>query len=106
MQIYSLLAILFALLVAVFAVQNAVAVNIKFLAWQFPGISLVLVILGSAAFGALVVFLLGVVRQVRVNREIRQLKHENRRLAGDLARREQGTPGATGTEATERKQGI
>lgn len=106
MQIYLLLAILFALLVAVFALQNAVAVNIKFLAWQFPGISLVLVILGSAAFGALVVFLLGLVRQVRVYREIRHLRNENRRLAGDLALREDVTPEANRAGATERKQGI
>lgn len=106
MQIYSLLAIFFALLVAIFAVQNAVAVNINFLTWQFSGISLVLVILGSAAFGALVVFLLGLVRQVRVSREIRKLRNENHRLAGDLARLEQGTPGTAGTGAMERDQEI
>ncbi|MGI9860160.1 LapA family protein [Moorella naiadis] len=108
MQIYSLLAILFALLVAIFAVQNAVAVNIRFLAWQFPEISLVLVILGAAAFGALVVFLLGLVRQVRASREIRQLRQENHRLAANLARLEQGTPAAAGSENPdiERKQEI
>ena len=98
MQIYSLLAIFFALLVAIFAVQNAVAVNIRILVWQFPEISLVLVILGAAAFGALVVFLLGLVRQVRVSREIRQLRQENHRLAANLARLEQETPAAAGSE--------
>ncbi|MDN5326241.1 MAG: hypothetical protein PWP41_937 [Moorella sp. (in: firmicutes)] len=82
------------------------AVDIDLLAWQFPGICPVLEILGSAAPGAMVVFLPGLGRQVRVNREIRQLKHANSRLAGDPARREQGPPGATGTGATERKQEI
>ncbi|MDN5345039.1 MAG: hypothetical protein PWQ18_1153 [Clostridia bacterium] len=96
MQVFSLLAIFFALLVAVFAVQNAVQVEINFLAWQFRHISLVLVILGSAAFGALVVFLLGAVKQLRQAREIRELRSRCKRLQEDLARLEQGkaAPGA------------
>ncbi|MBS4024104.1 MAG: LapA family protein, partial [Clostridia bacterium] len=39
-------------------------VAISLLFWRFEEISLVLVILGSAAFGALCVFLLGMVKQV------------------------------------------
>jgi len=34
-QVFSLLAIFFALLVAIFAIQNAVPVEINFLVWQF-----------------------------------------------------------------------
>ncbi|MCL8207651.1 MAG: LapA family protein [Actinomycetia bacterium] len=44
----------FALVVAVFAVQNAGPVPIRFLWWTAPGVSLAVVILGAALFGALV----------------------------------------------------
>ncbi|MDK2820158.1 MAG: hypothetical protein PWP31_123 [Clostridia bacterium] len=80
MQLYSLLGFIFALLVAIFAVQNTSLVEINFIIWKFRHISLVLVILGSAAFGALFVFLLGLVSQIRLGREIWQLKSENKRL--------------------------
>ncbi|WXJ79840.1 hypothetical protein MTMBA_19310 [Moorella thermoacetica] len=103
MQIFSLLAIFFALLVAIFAVQNAGQVEINFLAWQFSNISLVLVILGSAAFGALVVFLLGAVRQVRQAREIRELKSQHKRLQETIARLELVAAGK-GAGQQERKQ--
>ncbi len=88
MQVFSLLAIFFALLVAIFALQNAVPVEINFLVWQFRRISLVLVILGSAAFGALVVFLLGTVKQVRQARMIREMKSQQKRLQETIARLE------------------
>ncbi|QGP90767.1 Lipopolysaccharide assembly protein A domain protein [Neomoorella glycerini] len=105
MQIFSLLAIFFALLVAIFAVQNAGPVEINFLSWQFSNISLVLVILGSAAFGALVVFLLGAVRQVRQAREIRELKSQLKRLQETIAHREQAAAGAgAGAGRLEREQ--
>lgn len=80
MQFFTLMAILFALIVAVFALQNAEPVEINFLFWQFRHISLVLVILGSAAFGALAVFLLGAMRQLRQAREIKELKSKLKKL--------------------------
>jgi len=89
MQFYSLLALIFALLVAIFAIQNASMVEINFLTWRFPQISLVLVILGSAAFGALVVFLLGLVKQLRMVREIRDIKNQNKKLNETIATLEQ-----------------
>ncbi|PRR75833.1 LapA family protein [Neomoorella humiferrea] len=103
MQFFTLMAILFALLVAVFALQNAEPVEINFLFWQFRHISLVLVILGSAAFGALAVFLLGAVRQVRQAREIKELKNNLKKLqeAGIYYEKE----AAAGTEGG-RKEGT
>ncbi|WP_258359945.1 LapA family protein [Moorella sulfitireducens] len=85
MQVLSLLAILFALLVAIFALQNAGPVEINFLVWKSRYISLVLVILGSAAFGAVAVFLLGVVRQVRQAREVKELKSQLKKLQETVA---------------------
>lgn len=60
MQLWGVLALIFVLLIAVFAVQNAVPVDIHFLMWTFPGVSLVIVIFASALAGALIVVFLGV----------------------------------------------
>ncbi|MGB9662679.1 MAG: LapA family protein [Moorellaceae bacterium] len=65
MQFYGLLALVFVLLVAIFAVQNAVPVDIHFLVWQFPQVSLVIVIFTSALAGALIMVFLGVVRHLK-----------------------------------------
>ncbi|KUK40957.1 MAG: hypothetical protein XD69_0998 [Clostridia bacterium 62_21] len=73
MQFYFLLGLLFALCIALFAVQNATPVDIRFLAWSFPSISLSLVILGAVAAGAVATMLLGVGRQYRAGRRIREL---------------------------------
>ena len=55
MQGYLVSALIFALLVAIFAIQNTTVVVINFLMWEFHT-SLVLVILGSALLGALLYF--------------------------------------------------
>lgn len=63
------LALVFALIVAVFALQNAVAVDISFLTMELS-ISQALVILISAAFGALAVLLLSLVRWIKCQTKI------------------------------------
>lgn len=67
MQIMLVLFLGLALLIAVFALQNAGFVSIRFLLWQFD-VSLVLVILGSALLGALAAVLAGLFRR-RARRE-------------------------------------
>ncbi|WP_366924964.1 lipopolysaccharide assembly protein LapA domain-containing protein [Metallumcola ferriviriculae] len=91
MQFYLVSALLFALLVAIFAVQNTELVTINFLAWQFKEISLVLVILGSSVIGAVFLFFLGMVKQFsqyRSNKELtvmnKQLTEENQLLKKEL----------------------
>lgn len=59
------LVLIFSLLVAVFTMQNAEAVNVRFLTFEFTQISEALVILISAAAGALIALLLGAIRWVR-----------------------------------------
>jgi len=80
------LALVFALIVAVFAVQNAEAVDISFLTMDLS-ISQALVILISAAFGALVVLLLSLVRWIKCQSKIKSqtktistLEQENKQL--------------------------
>jgi uncharacterized integral membrane protein len=80
------LALIFALIVAVFALQNAIAVDISFLTMEFS-ISQALVILISAAFGALVVLLLSLVRWIKFQSKLKSsaktisaLEQENKQL--------------------------
>ncbi|MGI6604322.1 MAG: LapA family protein [Firmicutes bacterium] len=79
------LALVCALLVAVFAVQNSVPVAVTFLTWRFE-MSLVLVILGSAALGAVAVFLLAMLRLMRQGRLLREANQKARRLQDELAK--------------------
>lgn len=65
---YLALGLLFALLVAIFAVQNAAAVKIAFLAWSAQ-VPLALVILGSVVVGAAVMALLSLAREYRLRRQ-------------------------------------
>ncbi len=79
-----IVALLFALVIAVFAIQNATLVDIQFLAWTLSGISLVLVILGSSAAGAIVVAVLGLFKQFKWSRRIREQQERIKRLEADL----------------------
>jgi|GEM_PF-1229189 len=88
-QLYFIFGLLFAVLVAVFALQNPQPVDIDFLVWHFTGISKVLVILVSTATGALVVFLLGFSWQLRRYLYIRRLEGEVETLQKELAKARQ-----------------
>ena len=84
MQAYLILALIFALLVAAFAIQNTAVVTINFLFWQ-GSISLGLVILGSVAAGALIFFVLGLIKQFGSSRERKELTRAKEALEGQLA---------------------
>lgn len=64
------LALIIAIIVAVFAIQNAGAVDISFITMEFS-ISQALVILISAVFGAFVAAMLSLVRRVRQSVKIK-----------------------------------
>ena len=74
MPVYLVLGLVFSIAVAVFAVQNATRVDITLLFWQLKGISLVLVILGSALIGALSAGLFGIVKQIKLKMNIKDYK--------------------------------
>ncbi len=93
MQIYLITALLFSLLVAVFAVQNTEIVTIRFITWQFS-VSLVLVILGSAIVGALALYFLGLFKQVGAWFKIRQLDGKKKDLEKQLEKLETMIKGA------------
>lgn len=80
------LALVFALIVAIFALQNAGAVDISFLTMELS-ISQALVILISAAFGALAVLLLSLIRWIKCQSRVKSslktitaLEQENKLL--------------------------
>jgi len=75
MSVYLILGIVFALAVALFAVANTEPVTINFLVNQLQT-SLALVIVGSAAAGALVIGIFGAVRQLQLR--LRMWDRENR----------------------------
>lgn len=81
---YLILALVFALIVAVFAVQNAVPVSIRFLAWGFET-SLVYVILGSAALGALSAGLPGLFKQLSLRLKLWDTQSRLRKSEGELS---------------------
>ncbi|MGM7702150.1 LapA family protein [Pseudalkalibacillus sp. Hm43] len=81
-----IIVLLFAIIVAVFAVINVDAVEVDYLfgTAQWP---LVLVILGSALLGALTVGFAGSVRFLSMKKELRLLRRENQQLNADSKNR-------------------
>lgn len=77
-------AMIFAVAVAAFAVQNTVSVEISFLFWHFEGISLVLIILGSALLGATSVLMAGMIKQIKQSMRLKELEVENKQLKEEL----------------------
>ncbi|MBU5427755.1 LapA family protein [Tissierella pigra] len=75
MEFKFIISLLFSVLVAIFAIQNARSVEINFLFTKFT-ISQAVVILGSAVIGALIVLLLGIIKQIKQGVKIKQLKKE------------------------------
>ncbi|MGH7479930.1 MAG: LapA family protein [Candidatus Methylomirabilales bacterium] len=82
-QFYVIIALLLATLVAIFAVQNAQEVNIRFLVWTFQS-SVVVVILISLGVGALLAALMSLPQMLRGRRRLRESERQLERLAGHI----------------------
>lgn len=88
---FLILVIIICMIVALFAVQNEVAVSLNFVFWSFSA-SLVLVILGAFLMGVLVAtcFLLTMkakhcLKDKKMREEMQQLQAENKRLQERVA---------------------
>ncbi len=79
MVVYVILALVFAVFVALFAVQNSMEVTVSFLTWQW-NTSVAVVILGAAAFGAVFGGLLALVREIQLKLKLRSVQGQVRRL--------------------------
>ncbi len=84
---YLIFTLCLSVVVAIFAVQNALVVPVSFLLWNFQG-SLVLVILGSVAIGAFWAFLLAMWWRFKQGRKMKQCEQELKRLTARLAEQE------------------
>jgi uncharacterized integral membrane protein len=76
-QLVVFLALLFSVLIAVFAVQNTTPVAVQFLTWRADAVAVSVLVLISAVMGAAAMLLLGVSREV-------SLRWRNRAVAQQL----------------------
>lgn len=81
---YLVLALLFAIIGAVVALQNATGVTVRFAIWSMDT-SLVLVIFGSAMVGALITLLLSMPMQIRLRWRLEKANRRNTELEASLA---------------------
>jgi len=63
-QVIVFLALAFSILIAIFAVQNTTPVAVTFLTFRADEVAVSVLVLISAAFGALTMLLLGIAREV------------------------------------------
>lgn len=89
MQFYLIVAFTLAILVAIFAVQNAEQVTIRFLLWTFQT-STVIVILISAGVGALLAALLSLPQNLKLRRRLRQSEEELEQLVAQYPKARSG----------------
>ena len=114
----AILALAFAVLVAMFAIQNSTLVSISFFKWQLVDISLAVVILGSAAAGALAVGLFTFVREIglrlslrscnarldAVAKELDETREDSVRLGKEVERLKEGIHAKTKELETEQRR--
>jgi len=79
MIMYLVLALVFAVFVALFAVQNAGQITVNFLAWEW-NTSVAVIILGAAAFGAIFGGLMAVIREIQLKLKLRGAEGRANRL--------------------------
>lgn len=75
MQIGFIFSLIFAIFIAVFALQNSASVDVNIL-FTKVNMSQALIILISACFGAIIVAIFGFIRQFKMTMKIRGLKKE------------------------------
>lgn len=72
MQLNIILMLIFAVIIALFAIMNAAVVTVSFLVTEVE-VSLALVIIISALFGAIVVILFDSFKKIKTNKQIKDL---------------------------------
>lgn len=93
-----ILGLLFALIVAIFAVVNVASVRVNFV-FGYTEIPLILIILGSALLGGLIVGMFGILRQYKQQRLIKKLEKEIEQFKEEKVR---DTPIETENRETEK----
>ncbi len=111
-QVIVFLALVFSVIIAIFAVQNTTAVTVQFLTFRAENVAVSVLVLVSAALGALAMLLLGVAREVPIRWRHRSVSNQLKAAQARVAELEQAkappsppavpaTPALTGTTAGE-----
>lgn len=83
MQFTIVISLVFAVFIALFAVQNAGVVVINFL-WYKISMSQAVVILSSALIGVLIMLPFDVIRRIKYKFKLKELSGENKRLKDEI----------------------
>lgn len=75
-QTYVILAIIFVIIIAVFAVTNVDPVEVNYLFWSGES-PLILIILFSVLMGGIITAAVGMLKMFRLQREVKKLQMEN-----------------------------
>jgi lipopolysaccharide assembly protein A len=102
-QFIVLLAMVFSILIAVFAVQNTTPVAVQFLTFRADAVAVSVLVLISAAFGALAMLLLGVAREVPIRWRHRAVSQQLKAAQARVAELEAAKPSSEGTPVAEEK---
>jgi uncharacterized integral membrane protein len=98
-QIIVLLALVFSVLIAIFAVQNTTPVDVRFLGWGASGVAASVLVLISAVAGAVAMLLLGVAREVGLRWQHHTVTNQLRASQKRVAELEAAQAAAPGTNA-------
>ncbi len=91
-QLIVFLALLFSIVIAVFAVQNTTSVAVSFLVFGPVNVAVAVLVLISAALGALAMLLLGIWREARIRWRQRSLGQQLRTAQTRIAQLEAAQP--------------
>ncbi|RKQ37888.1 LapA family protein [Oceanobacillus halophilus] len=75
-QTYVILALIFTIIVAVFAIVNVDAVEVNYIFWSGES-PLILVILFSALMGGIITATVGSIKMFKLQRQLKKIKGEN-----------------------------
>jgi uncharacterized integral membrane protein len=84
-QVVVFLSLVFAILIAIFAVQNTEPVTVQFLTFRADNMAVSVLVLISAALGALAMLLLGVAREIPMRWRHRTVSHQLRTAQARVA---------------------
>ena len=91
-QVIVLLALVFSIVIAIFAVQNTQPVDVRFLGFVAPQVPASVLVLVSAAFGAVAMLLFGLSREVSLRWRHRGVSQQLRQAQARVAELEASRP--------------
>jgi putative membrane protein len=98
-QLIVFLALAFSIVIAIFAVQNTTPVAVTFLTFRAETVAVSVLVLIAAAFGAAVMLLLGISREVNVRWRLRSVSQQLKAAQARVAQLEAAQPAAAPTTA-------